>query len=553
MNDHIRTRMLLRVSSKQQLDADGDLPTQRRIVENYIREQEGWELDDVKSEYHELGVSGYKNSVDDREILQEILADAKKHEFQILVCYKDDRLGRREDEIPAYIKELAGYGVLVYTVKEGCITPQSHVDNLMTFIRYWSAQGDSMKTAQRVKDAAMEQVRMGKNQGGNAPFGYRLELSGELSKHQRALKKKVIVEEEAEIVRKIFGYALHYGYGAQKIARMLNESPEYHGTARNGVWKAGTIGDMLKNPVYTGYEAYNRRTHEGRAFRRLDPKEWVLAEKCNEEIRIIDLEVWQKVQQIREDRKEHYAGKRKCERGIPTSTSNTLSLLDVAYCGCCGRKLTNGSKYNYWKTKDGEKCSSITGYYRCQSRQQGEGCRGKAFYRADNLELEVYEFVQAYLGQIENNGEFVKRYQVIKAEEKSENRKRLQSLKRQLMESEKNQKTYEERLPLVLRGEIGIPIEYFYQLIAKEKEKQEVIRERIERQQSEQNSWEETDDSFSGLMKAIPSWKDLFDEADVPVKRMIINKLIDRIDVWDHELKISVKVKYPAAELQGMT
>lgn len=542
MSDKILTRMLLRVSSKQQLDADGDLPTQRRIVENYIRDQEGWKLDDAKSEYHELGVSGYKNSVEEREVLQEILTDAKKHEFQILVCYKDDRLGRRENEIPAYIKELADYGVLVYTVKEGCITPQNHVDNLMTFIRYWSAQGDSMKTAQRVKDVAMEQVRMGKNQGGNAPFGYKLELSGELSKHQRALKKKVIVEEEAEIVRKIFDYAINYGYGAQKIARMLNESPEYHGKARNGVWKAGTIGDMLKNPIYTGYEAYNRRTHEGKAFRRLDPKEWVLAEKCNEEIKIIDLEVWQKVQQIREDRKEHYAGKRKCERSIPTSTSNSLSLLDVAYCGCCGRKLTNGSKYNYWTTKDGRKCSSVIGYYRCQSRQQGEGCRGKTSYRADNLEPEVYEFVQGYLEQIENNEEFLKKYQLTKTKEKGENKKRLQSLKRQLQESERSQNTYEEKLPLVLRGEIGIPIEDFYQFIAKEKEKQETLRESIEMVQSELNSCEEDTDSLYRLMKEIPSWKDLFDEADVPVKRMIINKLIDRIDVWDNELKISVKI-----------
>ena len=50
MNDKIKTRMLLRVSSRQQLDADGDLPTQRRIVENYIRAQKGWELDAVKSE-----------------------------------------------------------------------------------------------------------------------------------------------------------------------------------------------------------------------------------------------------------------------------------------------------------------------------------------------------------------------------------------------------------------------------------------------------------------------------------------------------------------------
>ena len=60
--------------------------------------------------------------------------------------------------------------------------------------------------------------------------------------------------------------------------------------------------------------------------------------------------------------------------------------------------------------------------------------------------------------------------------------------------------------------------------------------------QSELNNWEEVDDNLSKLMKEIPSWKDLFVKADMPTKRMIINKLIDRIDVWDNELKISVKI-----------
>lgn len=94
----------------------------------------------------------------------------------------------------------------------------------------------------------------------------------------------------------------------------------------------------------------------------------------------------------------------------------------------------------------------------------------------------------------------------------------------------------------MLRSEIGIPIEDFYQLITNEKEKQQTIRESMERVQSELSSWEEDADSLSKLMNEIPSWKDLFDEADVPVKRMIINKLIDRIDVWEDELKINVKI-----------
>lgn len=542
MDDRCVARMLLRVSSRQQLDADGDLPAQRNIVKGYIEKQEAWKLDETKPEYCELGVSGYNNSVSDRSVLQEILKDARQRQFSILVCYKDDRLGRREDEIPAYIKELAENGVLIYTVREGCITPKNHIDKLLTQIRFWSAEGASMATAQRVKDAAMEQVRMGRNQGGNAPFGYRLELSGELSKHQRALKKKVIVPEEAELVRRIFHYALAYGYGAQRIAKKLNENAGDRSLARNGVWKAGTISDMIKNPIYTGYEAYNRRTHDGKAFRRLSRKEWVLAEKCNEDIKIIDLEDWERVQRIREDRKEQYRGKRERDGRVPVSTTGRLPLIDVVYCGCCGRKLTNGSKYNYWTTKEGEKRSSIIGYYRCQARQQGGDCSGKTAYRADHIEPEVYGFVRRYLEKIEDNGIFFQKYQETRERERNSDKKRIKTLNQQLRKSQNDQNTYEEKLPQVLRGELPIPIDDYYELIEKEKAKQEGFRKELEELQLQVDGDTERGSDIHTFIKEIPSWREVFDEAEPSAKRMIINKLIERIDVWEDEIKISVKI-----------
>ena len=64
-----RARMLLRVSSEQQLEADGDLKVQRQIVLDYIHQHEDWEFDG--KEYFEGGISGYKNSVEDRVALQE--------------------------------------------------------------------------------------------------------------------------------------------------------------------------------------------------------------------------------------------------------------------------------------------------------------------------------------------------------------------------------------------------------------------------------------------------------------------------------------------------
>lgn len=534
MEDILKARMLLRVSSRQQLDANGDLTVQRRVVENYIKNQEYWQLDSIKPEYHELGVSGYKNTVAGRKVLQEILADAKKQEFNILVCYKDDRLGRREDEIPAYIKELAACGVLVYTVKEGCITPKNHTDSLMMFIRYWSAQGDSMKTAQRVKDMATEHTRMGRNQGGKAPFGYRLELSGELSRHQRVLKRKVIVPEEANIVKKVYNYYLVYGYGAYKIARILNSEPGYCSMAPNGTWRAGTISDMLKNPVYTGYEAYNRRTREAGICHRQDRKDWILAEKCNEDIKIIDMEMWEKVQKQREARRAVYQGN---PGNNSTHIVYSMVLAGVAYCGCCGRKLVNGSKYNYWTAKDGTRKSSITRYYRCQTKKQGGNCKGKGRFLADSIEQQVYSFVKSYLRKIEDNTYIFKMLEAEKEVLKDSSIKKIKTLQRQQKEYMESIITYETNLPKVLRGEIPVPVKEYCSLLEKEKEKYTETSARIKELQ-------DTPEEAICIKESspLPSWEEIFNSAEVSVKQAIINKIASRIDIWEDKIIISARI-----------
>ena len=65
------------------MDADGDLPTQRAIVVDYVKtnaEKNNWLFDeeDEKSEYSEKAISDFKKSVVERDVLQQILKDAKK-------------------------------------------------------------------------------------------------------------------------------------------------------------------------------------------------------------------------------------------------------------------------------------------------------------------------------------------------------------------------------------------------------------------------------------------------------------------------------------------
>ena len=83
-----KVRTLLRVSSRQQLH-DNDIPIQRAEAEHYISGRPDWVFD---KEYIEKAVSAYKNSVKDREVLMEILEDAKERQFDILLTYMSEFL-----------------------------------------------------------------------------------------------------------------------------------------------------------------------------------------------------------------------------------------------------------------------------------------------------------------------------------------------------------------------------------------------------------------------------------------------------------------------------
>lgn len=146
-----KVRILLRVSSNQQLEADGDLSVQRQLVTEYIQQHQDWKLD--AKEYFEGSSSGYQNTVADRDVLQEALEDARKKEYDILVAYKDDRIGRRMWEIGAYVMSLKKYGVDIYTVKDNCISPESDdiMGQMVLALRYGNAQKSSSDTGMRVK------------------------------------------------------------------------------------------------------------------------------------------------------------------------------------------------------------------------------------------------------------------------------------------------------------------------------------------------------------------------------------------------------------------
>lgn len=103
-----RVMCLYRVSTKGQVDPQDDIPMQRRECLDFISRQPEWKF---TGELMEKGVSGYKISASKRDAIQEIRSKAERREFDILLVFMFDRLGRREDETPFWFNGLSNMGL----------------------------------------------------------------------------------------------------------------------------------------------------------------------------------------------------------------------------------------------------------------------------------------------------------------------------------------------------------------------------------------------------------------------------------------------------------
>src|SRR5688572_1660481 len=108
----MRAAIYARVSTFEQ-EPENQLHELRRYIA-----ARGW----TGSEFVDRGVSGAK---DKRPALDTLLRDAKRRRFDVLVCWRLDRLGRNLRHLVTLIEELQSLGIAFVSLGEGidCTTP----------------------------------------------------------------------------------------------------------------------------------------------------------------------------------------------------------------------------------------------------------------------------------------------------------------------------------------------------------------------------------------------------------------------------------------------
>ena len=276
----------------------------------------------------------------------------------------------------------------------------------------------------------------------------------------------------------------------------------------------------------------------------MDAKDWITAREADESIRIIDAETWNRVQEKRTRRGKRYTEKLENQDITVIQKNNgTLPLIDVIYCGYCGCMLTNGSRYNYWTIKStGEKRASKMPIYKCQNAWQGVPHEDVYQFRAADIETPIFETIAAYIGKLQENKNVFEEIEKNHNREKSTLEKELQKLQEEADKIRKKIDVMEGNIPDAMSGEYPLSLDELVALIKKQKtalEHQEsLVREKelaIQNLSVSVNDWEE-------IKKKIPTWQDVFLNADANAKRVLVNRLIKRIEVKKEEITIHFKV-----------
>ena len=217
-----RVYTLYRVSTAKQVDVTkDDIPMQKIACHEFSERQRDWEI--IK-EFEEKGISGFKVSAENRDAIQDLKESAMKHEFDVLLVFMFDRLGRIENETPFVLQWFAEHGIEVWSVNEGQQKFEHHVDKLMNYIRFWQASGESEKTSIRVKTRLQQMTEDGIYTGGAVPFGYTLTYNGRKNKKGQEMRDLAIEPSEAELIMKIFSMTVNEGYGSHQLAKYANNA-----------------------------------------------------------------------------------------------------------------------------------------------------------------------------------------------------------------------------------------------------------------------------------------------------------------------------------------
>ncbi len=510
---------LYRVSTKKQVDkVKDDIPMQREACHEFA-DRMGWA---IGREFLEKGVSGFKVSAQNRDAIQDLKAAAIKGEFQILLVFMFDRIGRIDDETPFVVEWFVKHGIKVWSVQEGEQRFESHVDKLMNYIRFWQASGESEKTSIRIKTRMQQLTAEGSYTGGPVPFGYQLEKRGRLNKKGREIYDLVINPAEAEWVVRIFEKTVLNGYGSYRVARYLNENGVR--THNGSKFQSNTIIRILRNKLFCGYIVSGETVSPHM-----------------KELQIVSGELFEQAQFILDQRQRQNDD----ERQIAMTTKSRTLLSGIMFCAHCGSRLTSNVYHDTYTRADGTVRRSEYLRYICyhKSRKLCQ-CDGQSTYAAEKVDaavcteiMRIFERITAAPDEMALQHRFDKEIASCKAKQTKLN----MELRKYTAQLDK----LNDEIANSLTGESVYTPEQLSAAINAVNQKLGDTRLQLETVQNEMANKRAAMEKVKPAYERFAGWANEFRLASTERKKMIISQLVSRIEIAKgYKITLMLNVDY---------
>ncbi|MBF8983012.1 recombinase family protein [Lutibacter sp. B2] len=500
-------------------------------VENQVQMcKEYGKMHGITCDYIVYEDEGFSGSTTNRPKFQEMIHDAMSKKFDVLICYRLDRISRNIADFARLIEELQEYSIDFISIREQFDT-STPMGRAMMNIAAVFAQLERETIAERIRDNMLELAKSGHWLGGQVPLGYNSKKITYLDAEykQRSMYQLSPIKEELETTKLIFDKYLETKSLSQVSKYLLSNNIK---GKNGGDFGKKSINSILTNPVYVkanhevfsylqdlgistagkpnvkhGILTYNK-SQKGK---KTDYTQWIAAIGKHEGI--INPNDWLFVQETLK------TNKAKAPRMGTSHTALLTGILKCAKCGS-GMRVTYGNK--------NKETGNRAYYYTCSLKNNSgqTRCANKNI-RGDQLELMVIKKLKAF-----NRDTLLKELKDLQKKNNQFNTTahEIESIKNQM---DAKKVAIQSLVTQVSQNKESIASNYFIQEIERLDKECKQLQQKLEVKKNTKDVKDEENINIDLIIRSLEDFNALFDTLEnINDKRYLISCLVDKI-TWD--------------------
>ncbi|NFR05443.1 recombinase family protein [Clostridium botulinum] len=484
--------------------------------------------------YEDEGFSGGNIN---RPKFKALLSDIKKKKFDVLICYRLDRISRNVADFSSTLELLRSNDISFVSIKEQFDT-STPMGKAMVYIASVFAQLERETIAERVRDNMLELAKTGRWLGGQTPLGFKSKKIVYIDEEykERSLYKLSPIMEELEIVKYIYSTYLETHSLRKTVSRLYDKRFK---TKNGGDWGVSQVQNILVSPTYVksseevkdflisqgmsfagevngnGIFLYNKK--KGKTKHR-DINEWIAA--VGKHKGIIESDIWLEVQSL--------LSSKRFTRGRLGTGSNSL-FSGLIKCGKCGSNMTI--------IHGGVSKGIRKHYYTCSLKRASKGSE------CNNSNLTVDITDQLLINHLKNIKVKDIKKELNDLYIKKNNTNEIQLIENRIKDEEKAIENLTMQLSTISNSIVSKPI---INLLEKKTFELEKLKKQYKELKNNLTKEQLQIVDITNLTDNLNNFKNMIDTAkNIEQKKMLIKSVVENIIVLDGTIEINIKNAKP--------